>query len=349
MKTAATSLLDADVSFLESAMCDLRSELMNANLFLTGGTGFFGKWLLESIVVANRSLAANIKATVLTRDPEGFLQQQPHFRMYPFLRFVRGDVLNFSLPADSFSHVIHAATSVSSKLATEDPLVMVNTVVQGTKRVLDYAVSCKARQFLLTSSGAVYGNQTHDLTHTKEECRFGPDVTDPKLCYHESKRLAEMLCCIYSKQFALETKIARCFAFVGPHLPLDSHFAIGNFICDGLAGRSISVGGDGTPFRSYLYAADLVLWLWTILLRGTSCRPYNVGSDRAVSIAETATIVAKAFAPHIPEVHIAKKPDPTMPPARYVPSVARAMTELGLRINVDFETAVLRTIKWHSS
>jgi dTDP-glucose 4,6-dehydratase len=140
--------------------------------------------------------------------------------------------------------------------------------------------------------------------------------------------------------------IARLFAFAGPHLPLDLNFAIGNFVRDALKGGPIQIAGDGTPKRSYLYAADLAVWLWTILLRGQPARPYNVGSDEEVNIAELAELVLRNAAPGT-SIEIAQSPKPGVPPARYVPCVNRAREELGLRVRIPLDEAIRRMFDWY--
>jgi dTDP-glucose 4,6-dehydratase len=133
---------------------------------------------------------------------------------------------------------------------------------------------------------------------------------------------------------------------VGPYLPLDNHHAIGNFIRDGLQDGFIQVKGDGTPHRSYLYAADLAIWLWTILFHGFSCRPYNVGSEVDLSISALAKNVAETF-PTAPEVRIAKKAISNEPSERYVPSTSRAKLELGLSQQLKLHEAIGRTACWN--
>ena len=114
-----------------------------------------------------------------------------------------------------------------------------------------------------------------------------------------------------------------------------------------MAGGSIKVNGDGTPYRSYLYAADLAIWLWTILVKGASNRPYNVGSRNALSIAEVAETVSRALPGQVP-VEIARPAVPGQPAARYVPDTTRAESELGLRECVPLEEAIRRTAQWHN-
>jgi dTDP-glucose 4,6-dehydratase len=198
----------------------------------------------------------------------------------------------------------------------------------------------------LTSSGAVYGRQPATLTHLIEDYNGGPDVSQPQSVYGEGKRMSELLCAIYSRQHGLEVKTARGFTVVGPYLPLDAHFAVGNFIRDAMAGGPIKVNGDGSNFRSYLYMADLTIWVWTILFRGESNRPYNVGSRQPVSIAQLAETVSRTLPGHAP-VQIAQKPVTGQPAARYVPETARAEQELGLREWVELDEAIRRTAQWH--
>lgn len=313
---------------------------------MTGGTGFVGSWLLASFAHANRRLALDAKMVVLSRDPAAFVRARPAIAGDPAITFEAADVCSVLPPLGTFDACIHAATSASAYLNAEHPLAMLETVVEGTRHVLELLGPSGRIPVLLTSSGAVYGRQPPELSHVGEDYTGGPDTLNAQSVYAESKRLAELLCAIYDERGAVHAKIARLFAFVGPYLPLDRHFAIGNFMDDALCGRDIVVNGDGTPVRSYLYAADMASWLWAILLRGWPRRAYNVGSARTVDIRTLAATVAAtahpAFGVNVKGAAVAGRL-----PERYVPDVARAKVELGLDETVDLAAAIDTTLAWH--
>ena len=338
--------LQEDLDLILANTEGLWNEMRGKRIFITGGTGFFGCWLLESFAWANAKLNLNASIVVLSRYAESLKVKAPHLAADPSITFHPGEITSFDFGEGSFSYVIHAAAAASARLNQEDPLLMFETVALGTKRALDFALACGARKLLLTSSGAVYGRQPPDVIHVNEDHQGAPNPMEPSSAYAEGKRAAEFLCAVYGQTEGLEVKVARCFSFVGPYLPLDIHYAVGNFIRDGMRGGPIKIEGDGTPYRSYLYAADLVTWLWTILFRGEPLRPYNVGSDQELSIRDLAFTVARCFGPGI-EVDIAGRPDPGKPPERYVPSVSRAANELGLEQTTDLQTAIARTVDWH--
>jgi dTDP-glucose 4,6-dehydratase len=338
-------LPSADLDHILRRTRPLWEELHGQRIFVTGGTGFFGCWLLESFAHANEQLKLGAEMLVLTRDLEKFRRKAPHLAARRDIQFHIGS-LRDHFPEGKFSHVIHAATETVAGPEGENPLETLETIVNGTRNVIGFAARSGAKKFLLTSSGAVYGVQPSEMTHIVEDYSGAPDVSLPRSTYGEGKRMAELLCAILCPRHGIEAKIARCFAFVGPHLPLDAHFAIGNFIRDALAGGPIKVNGDGAPFRSYLYAADLTAWLWTILFKGESNRPYNVGSNQALTIAETAAAVAHAF-DEKPIVTVARKPMPGQPALRYVPNINRAASELQLDQWTSLDDAIRATARWH--
>jgi dTDP-glucose 4,6-dehydratase len=320
-------------------------ELRGEQIFITGGTGFYGCWLMETFCHINRSLGLHARATVLTRDPAAFAARAPHLCADPGLTILRGDVRDFVFPTGTFRFVIHAATDVARE-ASVDPRDMLSTLVSGTQRALEFAVSHGAKRFLLTSSGAVYGRQPADIVHLPESYPGAPDPLDFRSLYAEGKRTAEQLCAIFSNNHGLDCAIARCWSFRGAHLALDKHFAIGNFIGDALAGRLIHIKGDGHAWRSYLYGSDLAIWLWTMLFNAPSLLPINVGSADEVSIfelAETVSSVLNASG----GIQVDRAFDPAGAVSRYVPSVDRAWQTMGLRQTVTLSETIRRTASWH--
>ena len=345
MNNAAQWSLDQDLEFILSATEEVFLSLKDARIFITGGTGFIGCWLLESLRHADMRLSLGVKLTVLTRDVAAFKLKAPHLAGYEPFNFVQGEVSSFSSPEEGFTHVIHAATDASADLNANNPIAMFDTVVEGTRRVLDFAVEKRPTKMLYLSSGAVYGQQPWEMERVSEEWRGSPSCTDPKAAYAEGKRAAEMMCAIYGKQFALQISIARIFALLGPYLSLGIHFAAGNFIRDAMQGKPAIVQGNGLPCRSYLYAADLTVWLWHLLQRGAPNKPYNVGSDESVSIRQLAQRTSTVLGAG--DCQVLNTVDEGWNLGRYVPDTSQIAQDLGLYKTVSLDEAIRRTALWN--
>lgn len=320
-------------------------SLAGRRIFLTGGTGFVGKWLLCTLDAANRRFGLGVHVTVLSRNPDAFRAIEPQLASTEGLDWLRGDVRDFPFPRGEFDTVIHAATDVVIKASPEE---IFDTCIAGTRRVIDFAAQAGTRDLLLISSGAVYGRQPPDLPRMPETYAGAPDPLLPDSAYGEGKRASEWLCAAAGARLGLKVRSARCFAFVGPYLPLDKHFAIGNFIGAALDGRAIVIQGDGTPVRSYLYAADMAAWLWAVLLRGRPGAAYNIGAESEISIGDLAHRVSKVLGT-LPRVHIVGTPKAGRPPERYVPDHRLAREELGLVAPLTLDEAIARTANWHQA
>jgi len=311
----------------------------SSHLLLTGGTGFFGVALLRDLKTWGRRAP---RVTVLSRNPERFQVLYPDLARS--VDWVCGDVLEpKSLPyLNRFSHVLHAATD-STAGPQLTPLERYTQIVEGTRNVLELACSVGASRFLLTSSGGVYGTQPEWMDRIPEDYMGIPDPLNAAHAYGVAKRMAEHLCVLYQQRSGLETVIARCFAFVGADLPLNAHFAIGNFRRNALSGQDIVVAGNGQPIRSYMHQEDLAHWLLMLLSQGRAGHAYNVGSDEAISIGELAHLIRDLISPNL-SVQVRGAMDPWNGRHVYVPCIDKAKKELNLTLRHDLTQSIRKTV-----
>jgi nucleoside-diphosphate-sugar epimerase len=353
-----TRLPEQDLLQIVRATSELWTPLRSGRILVTGATGFFGVWLLESLLTVNRELGLGLQIFAQSRNPAGFLARMPHLVGASGIRWIQAapDKLTAADIRDvdgagcaCLDAMVHLVTEADQAVTRERPEAATATIVGTTQRALDLARETEMRYFLYTSSGAVYARAwTGTPGRISEAHPLSVGVTDPAAGYAFSggiKLKAEELCGIYHRQHGLNATIARCFTFIGPQMPLQGKFAMGNFLHDALHGRDIVIKGDGAPVRSYLYAADLTVWLWTILLRGVAGQPYNVGSEQAISLSDTAAVVRREVAPSA-RVKVLGQGQSGNPPDYYVPDTTRARKSLDLGESIPLDEAVRRTADW---
>ena len=311
---------------------DFISKLNNKNILLIGGTGFFAKWFIILIDYLNNVFSFNISLTITIRSYKKFVSEFINIIDINKYQYIESDIENLKLDNKDFDFVLY--------FASPDPYVideekLYNTIAQGTENIVNIFENANIERLIFTSSGAVYGCNYHNSKET--------DICKPNTIYAKAKKYAEELIL----QSNINISIARCFVFNGPFNEKHNYFAMANFIDSVINNRNIIINGDGSPIRSYLYMADAIYWLLTILLKSKNKSIYNVGGGGGISIYDLAKKVAKQNNNYTGEIKVLGKTNIGVAPERYVPDISKIIKELGVKENYTLEAAIKRTIEYY--
>jgi len=317
------------------------------SLLITGGTGFVGRCVLDAFRRGLLEPYGVRRVIALSRHATRLRDAAPEL-CGAGVELVNGDVLKLDSTFDA-DVLIHAAASSDAQRYRVDPAAESRIIVEGTRRVCDVVRAARHRPRLVyVSSGAVYGRQPAESVALREDAPHIAETDPQKASYTQAKREAESLVRWLAAEAGIAARIARGFAFVGPWLPRDTHFAMGNFLGNALRGEPIEVRARHTVVRSYMHADDLATWLARLgTAPGDGCGIYNVGSAEAVSVRDLASLIAaKAGVDVAPPAAPLDTPGGSAAPVdRYVPDVRKARDDLGLSITIRLEEAIERTLR----
>lgn len=341
------SLAKDDFNLVEKQLAALGDFFRGKSFLITGASGFFGKNLLEVLLFLEEKQGFGMKIYAVSRDKENFVRKFPAAKkLHKIIESNIADLKNFDGELD---YVIHAACDTNPEILQNSAQKFLHENYVGCLNLLEIAASKPSCKFLYLSSGAIYGSQNSDVKAREEDDLSAPDLSKTSSVYGEAKRLGEMLCTIFSAQFSLDVKVARCYSFVGPHMNFDGHYAIGNFIRDAASKQDLVLESRQQVFRSYLYSVDLAIWLLKILFLAPKNSVFNVGSSIEISIQDLAYSVRDLVGSGLNVVCSDQNSVNTSLSSRYIPSIEKAKHELGLSEFTDLGSAIIKTYNWYKN
>ncbi len=322
--------------------------LANSHLFISGGTGFLGTWLLELIAALNTQHQFNTQVTVFSRFPQKFVERLPHLGKRKEFHFLEGDIRYLTeLPRET-DYVIHAAALTDRRLFASNPTMVGEVNAFGAIRMLRAANLLEhLKKIVLVSSGLVYGPQSLQVERIDEKYVSGMACDNANAIYAESKRFAEAMATSFVSESKLPLVTVRPFAFVGPYQSLELPWAVTDFIRDSLTGSALKIMGDGATVRSLMYASDYAFWVLAALANGKPRAAYNIGSPHPTDLLSLAKTISQHFTP-TPEI-LTKVGQSGHETTRLVPNVDAARRDLGVEVTVPLTEALQKTIAWHTA
>lgn len=318
----------------------------NKKFLITGGTGFIGKWLVATLNRLSIDIKLNINIYILTRNEKLFKDKFNESFPRKNIHFIEADIRSLNKLKKSsfgFDYIILGANDATYDFSL-NAKILSETLVGGTFNLLDTFVSSKTKSIIHLSSGAVYGDISKSKNGAKENDHSLIDINNIGSMYGLSKSLVESILNQFGDQNNINIINARCFAFVGPYLPLDKHFAIGNFINDCIHSRPLSVNGNGSPVRSYMYSADMARAILLCLVKEKSMT-INIGSDEQISIKDLALLVSKTLTNQ--KVVIKDKENSHPEKANYYLPDISSLRSLGFEESCLLEESIKRTYNFY--
>jgi len=313
--------------------------LQNSEILVTGGTGFFGKWIVEIVTYLNDNLDFNIKLYLVARNNSSYINKIIENRDDIF--FIKNDVRNLRGMPSTIEYIIHASATPDNSIHMSNPIEVMDTISQGTKQVLDIALGLdNIKKILNISSGQVYGILSSNMI---SETNIGIlDTNSINSIYPEAKRYSETLSIAYKSLYKLPVVQVRPFSFVGPHMGLEKPWAINNFIKDAIKFKKIKILGNGKPIRSYMYPTDMAWWLLNMLVDSKNGVVYNLGSPEGISLEELALKIKNKIGTDV-NIEILNMNNEA---SVFVPDESLVKDNLDLDIKVGIDEALDKTIDW---
>lgn len=335
--------LHEDCSDAASWSLKMLDELKNQKVLVAGGTGFIGSWIAEFVAYLNDNHQFNTSLVLLARNTDSFRNEKKHLATRSDIQFISKDIRNINELPQDISYIIHAAASPDNRNHVSNPIETISTITKGTDNLIDSAFRLpNLKKFLYLSSGQVYGKCIVNKGIISELDFGALDCNKITAVYPEAKRLAEATCCAYSSQYKLPIVVARPFSFIGPYQSLSKPWAINNFINDALNNRTIRIIGNGEPIRSYMYPADLVVWILKILIAGKINTAYNVGNPLGISLKDAAEKIVQIAQTNV-NIDIKFNNNDF---SHYVPDISLCENDLNLKISYNVEDTFRRSIAW---
>jgi nucleoside-diphosphate-sugar epimerase len=344
--TQEFTLPEQDLVFIHGALRH-RIKSFKGRVLVTGSTGFFGRWMVEALVWMRQVCGLEIDVSVMVRDSARFKATAPA-AVARTVHAIETDMAEPITRLEQFQFIIHLASPLIRSGEISSFHEHLHKAARGMENVITLARQTEDCKVLFASSGAVYGDYFgvgHGSRPFKENYTGGKEFLDEKLIYSQTKRYLELILLTAGVRYNLDAKIARCFSFVGPYLPLNSNYAIGNFINSALERTKITIQGDGRARRTYMYAADMVVAMIAIMLEGRNGAAYNVGSEQSYSLLEVAQMVAAKT--HYSKVEVLNRNISTGAGPEYVPDLSQFHRDFHGLPTHPLEQAIAKTLLWH--
>ena len=336
-------IVKSDLNFIINKILDIKSHFINKNILLVGGTGFIGKWLVLTFNQLNKKYKSNIKIFILTRDKSKFLNRYSEFKKIKSIIFIQGDILKFKINNINFDYIIHAGSDL--KVEKKDQGKYLKELSIGSKRIFEINNKKLKTKVLFLSTGSVYKN--NNIKKKIRESKFYlPSEFPINNTYAFGKSLAEIFAKLFIKFKNKNIVIVRGFSFVGPYQQFERGFAITDFIKDSLENNNINLNNGNNIFRSYLYIADLIIWLLHILIKSKKGEIYNVGSDKEINLTKLSKKIIKI---NKSGSKVIKNNNQNKKINYYVPNIDKAKKKFNLKVWTSLEHSIDKTTTWFKS
>jgi nucleoside-diphosphate-sugar epimerase len=320
--------------------------LKNKQIFISGASGFVGKWVIGFINHLNEKHNFNVQVIAQSRRIAAAAAEHPEIFNNKNVKQIQGDIKNISEIDRDVSYVIHLAGTPDNREHASDPVRVMNDIITGTNQILNASTRLdNLANFLQYSSGLIYGMQPYSSENIKEESFYGLSCSSLNSTYAEAKRAAESMAQSYRSSFKIPLTVLRPFAFIGPYQSLERPWAINNFIRDGLASQPIRIIGDEETVRSYMYPTEMAFWTLLALSNKTSGASFNIGSDDGKSLRATAQIVDQNFDGKSGIVSTVPVHSGLL--TKFVPSINKFESTFNVKLKIDTKTAIEKSIRWY--